>query len=63
MKLPSFTSFHEDVNVIGSLSKINEPDDIGVIDFLTDLYFRFDSLNDVDSKFLLLLIVLSVLNL
>lgn len=62
-QLPTLTSFHEDVDVIGRFGEVDKPDDVGMIDFLTDLDFRLDSFDDVNSQLLLLLHVLCVLNL
>ncbi len=61
--IPSFASLHEDVNVVGCLCEIDESDDVRMVDFLTDLYLRLYSFYYVDSEFLFLINVLSVLDL
>lgn len=45
--LPSLTPFHENIDIIGCLGEIDEFDNVRMINFLTDLYLRFYSFDNI----------------
>jgi hypothetical protein len=42
-----FAKFHKDVDILGRFGEVDELDDVGMIDFVSDLDLRLDPLYDV----------------